>query len=176
MEGGGPIHNPVRPEVTGTCPSVMDPAATPRILGTADISVSVITARAQTSDTPPAPTREQASPSVPLASMTSLRGSQARRNRANVLAEVDSAPSVSIPTGIRYPHNSKKWQLGVGKCPGESSLEGVFTMGKGEAEIVFKPGQLICPFRGHSQRTRPIHLTIHAWAHNGIPDGSLDCR
>ena len=49
-------------------------------------------------------------------------------------------------------------------------------MGKGEAEIVFKPGQLICPFRGHSQRTRPTHLTNHAWVHNGIPDGSPDCR
>ena len=100
LEGGGPIHNPVRPAVTGTSPSVLDPADALRILGTADISVSVIPARAQTSDTPPAQTREQASPFVPLASMTSLRGSQARLNRAKVLAEVDSAPAVSIPTGI----------------------------------------------------------------------------
>ena len=150
LEGGGPINKPVRTAVPWTSSSASDQAATLRIIGTADISVSVIPARAQTTDTPPAQPRAKASPSVPLASMTSLRGPQARRNRANVLAGVDSAPSVSIPTGIRYPHNSKKWQLGVGKCPGESSLEGVFAMGKGEAEIVFKPGQLICPFRGHS--------------------------
>ena len=53
---------------------------------------------------------------------------------------------------------------------------GVFAMGNGEEEIVLKPGQLICPFRGHSQRTLPTHLNNHAWAHNGIPDGSPDCR
>ena len=107
--------------------------------------------------------------------MASLRGPQARSNRATVLAGINCAPSVNVPTGIRFPHNSKKWQLGVGKCPGEATLEGVFAMGKKEAEIVFQPGQLICPFRGHSQSIRPT-FNSQTWAHNGIPDGSPGCQ
>jgi hypothetical protein len=131
LEGGGPINKPVRTAVPWTSSSASDQAATLRIIGTADIGVSVIPARAQTTDTPPAQPRAKASPSVPLASMTSLRGPQARRNRANVLAGVDSAPSVSIPTGIRYPHNSKKWQLGVENALGKALSKEFLPWGKG---------------------------------------------
>ena len=48
-------------------------------------------------------------------------------------------------------------------------------MGKEEAEIVFQPGELICPFQGHSQSTKPT-FNSQTWAHNGIPEGSPGCR
>jgi hypothetical protein len=108
--------------------------------------------------------------------MASLGGPQAQSNRVKVLAGINCTPSVNVPTGIRFPHNSKKWHLGVGKCHEEATLEGIFAMGKEEAEIVFQPRQKIYPFRNHSQRTRPNQLNNHAWAHNGIPAGSPDCR
>ena len=44
---------------------------------------------------------------------------------------------------IRYPHHAKRWKLGVGRNPGDSTTEGVFDMGKDTEEVVFKFGQLI---------------------------------
>ena len=41
--------------------------------------------------------------------------------------------------------------------------------------IVFKTGQLICPFRGHQQSTRPRQPHNQAWAHNGIREGTPGC-
>ena len=48
-------------------------------------------------------------------------------------------------------------------------------MGKNKDEIVFKTGQLICPFRGHQQSTRPRQPHNQAWAHNGIREGTPGC-
>ena len=48
-------------------------------------------------------------------------------------------------------------------------------MGKEKAAIVFKTGQLICPFRGHQQCTRPRQPHNQAWAHNGICEGTPGC-
>jgi hypothetical protein len=126
-------------------------AATLRVTATADMSISVIPVRVQPTDTPTAQSRSEESSPAPLSSMASLRGPQARSNSATVLAGINCAPSVNVPTGIRFPHNSKKWQLGVGKCPGEATLEGIFAMGT-------------------------THLNSQAWAHNGIPDGSPGCQ
>jgi hypothetical protein len=165
LEGGGPPTKQVMGSPTRTS-SNLDQAA---------ISISVIPVRVQPTGNPTVQSRSEDSSTVPLSAMASLRGPQARSNRATVLAGINSAPSVNVPTGIRFPHNAKKWQLGVGKCPGEDTLEGVFAMGRKEAEIVFQPGQLICPFRGHSQSTRPT-FNSQTWAHNGIPEGSPGCR
>jgi hypothetical protein len=111
----------------------------------------------------------------PLTSMASLRGPQVRSNRVDVLHSTSNPPQINAPTNLRYPHHSKRWNQGVDKCPGESTLERVFAIRK-DVEMVFKPGQLLCPFRGHSQSTRPTNLNNHAWAHNGIPEGSPDYR
>ena len=48
-------------------------------------------------------------------------------------------------------------------------------MGKDKAAIVFKTGQLICPFREHQQSTRPRQPQNQAWAHNGIREGTPGC-
>jgi hypothetical protein len=48
-------------------------------------------------------------------------------------------------------------------------------MGKNTENIVFKAGQLICPFRGHQQSKRPRQVNNQAWAHNGIREGTLGC-
>ena len=165
LEGGGPPTKQVMGSPTRTS-SNLDQAA---------ISISVIPVRVQPTGNPTVQSRSEESSIVPLSAMASLRGPQARSNRATVLAGINSAPSVNVPSGIRFPHNAKKWQLGGGKCPGEDTLEGVFAMGRKEAEIVFQPGQLICPFRGHSQSTRPT-FNRQTWAHNGIPEGSPGCR
>ena len=77
---------------------------------------------------------------------------------------------------LRYPYTVKRWGLGVGRVQGERSLEGVFAIGKVKADgVIFTTGQLICSFRGHQQSKRPTHLTHHAWAHNGIPEGTEGC-
>ena len=56
---------------------------------------------------------------------------------------------------------------------GEEFGGGVFAMGKvGTEGVIFTTGQLICSFRGHQQSKRPTHLNNHAWAHNGIPEGT----
>ena len=144
-----------------TTSNASNQAATLRVTATADMSISVIPVRVQPTDTPTAQSRSEESSFVPLSSMVSLRGPQARSNRATMLTGINCAPSVNVPTGIRFPHNSKKWQLGVGKCLGEATLEGVFAMGKKEAEIVFQPRQLICPFRGTLRALNPLSTARH---------------
>ena len=111
-----------------------------------------------------------------LAAMESLRGPSARCNRGwtDGGREPDT-PEVNEPADIRYPHHAKSWKLGVGRNPGDSTTEGVFAMGKDKAAIVFKTGQLICPFRGHQQSTRPRQPHNQAWAHNGIREGTPGC-
>ena len=86
-------------------------------------------------------------PSRTLAAIESLRGPSARHNRGwtNGGREPDT-PEVNGPADIRYPHHAKRWKLGVGRNPGDSTTEGVFAMGKDKDVIVFKTGQLICPF------------------------------
>ena len=82
-----------------------------------------------------------------LAAMESLREPSARCNRGwtNGGREPDT-PEVHEPADIRYPHHAKRWRLGGGRNPGDSTTEGVFAMGKEKAAVVFKTGQLICPF------------------------------
>jgi hypothetical protein len=82
--------------------------------------------------------------SFDLASMGNLRGLLARQKRPNFnSAQVDSTRD-SEPREIRYPHNAKRWRLGVGRVQGERNLEGVFAMGKVGAEgVIFTTGQLI---------------------------------
>jgi hypothetical protein len=48
-------------------------------------------------------------------------------------------------------------------------------MGKDTEDIVFTTGQLICPFCGHQQSTRPRQPNNQAWAHNGIREGAPGC-
>ena len=83
-----------------------------------------------------------------LASMDSLRGPLARPNRANLHHNRDDGARDKTPMELRYPHNSKRWGLGVGQVPGERALEGVFAIGKVvKADgVIFTAGQLICPF------------------------------
>jgi hypothetical protein len=115
-------------------------------------------------------------PGMPLAAMESLKGPAARSNRgwSNRGREPDT-PEVHEPIGIRYPHHAKRWKLGVGQNPGDATTEGVFAIGKEMEEVVFKVGQLICPFRGHQQSTRPRQPHNQAWAHNGIREGTSGC-
>ena len=115
-------------------------------------------------------------PSRTLAAMESLRGPSARRNRGwtNGGREPDT-PVVNGPANIRYPHHAKRWKLGVGRNPGDPTTEGVFAMDEDKDAIVFKTGQLICPFRGHQQSTRPRQPQQQAWAHNGIREGTPGC-
>ena len=54
-----------------------------------------------------------------LASMDSLWGPLARPNRAKVKSEEEDRIRESIPTELRYPHNPKRWGLGVGRVQGE---------------------------------------------------------
>ena len=42
----------------------------------------------------------------------------------------DDGARDKTPVELRFPHNSKKWGLGVGQVPGERALEGVFAIGK----------------------------------------------
>jgi hypothetical protein len=111
-----------------------------------------------------------------LSSMDSLRGPLARQNRANFNSGQVNSTRDREPREIRCPHNAKRWRLGVGQVRGERNLEGVFAMRKvGTEGIIFTTGQLICPFRRHQQSKRPTHLNNHAWAHNGIPEGTVGC-
>ena len=57
-----------------------------------------------------------------LASMDSLRGPLARPNRANLHHNRDDGARDKTPVELRFPHNSKKWGLGVGQVPGERAL------------------------------------------------------
>ena len=84
-------------------------------------------------------------------------------------------PAVNEPADIRYPHHAKRWKLGVGRTLGDVTTEGVFAIGKNQTAIIFKSGQLICPFRGHQQSTRPRQPNNQAWAHNGIREGTPGC-
>ena len=84
-------------------------------------------------------------------------------------------PEVHEPVDIRNPHQAQRWRLVVGRNPGDPTTQGVFAMGKDKENIVFKTGQLICPFRGHQQSTRPWQPNNQAWAHNGIREGTLGC-
>ena len=93
-----------------------------------------------------------------LASMNSLWGPLARPNRAKVKSEQEDRTRKRTPTELRYPYNAKRWGLGVGRVQGERTLEGVFAMGKVNANrVIFTTGQLICPYRGHQQSKRPTH-------------------
>ena len=76
-----------------------------------------------------------------LAAIESLRGPSARCNRrwSNRGRKPDT-PEVHEPADIRYPHHAKRWRLGVGWNPGDSTTEGVFGMGKNKEEVVFKTG------------------------------------
>ena len=104
------------------------------------------------------------------------RRASARRNRgwSNQGREPDT-PEVHEPVDIRSPHHAKRWKLGVGRTPGDSTTEGVFAMGKDTEEVVFKIVQMICTFRGHQQSTRPRQPLNQAWAHNGIREGTPGC-
>ena len=101
-----------------------------------------------------------------LASMESLRGPLARSNRANLNHNQEDGTRDRAPVELRYPHNSKRWGLGVGQVPGERALEGVFAIGKVVKTngVIFTAGQLICPFRGHQQSKRPTHLTRRSYS------------
>jgi hypothetical protein len=79
------------------------------------------------------------------------------------------------PTDIRYPHDAKRWRLGVVRNLGDPTTKGVFAMAKDTEDIVFKTGQLICPFHGYQQSTRPRQPNNQAWAHNGIQEGTPGC-
>ena len=46
-----------------------------------------------------------------LASMESLRGPLARSNRANLNHTRDDGTRDKAPVELRYPHNSKRWDL-----------------------------------------------------------------
>ena len=83
-----------------------------------------------------------------LASMESLRGPLARSNRANFNHDQEDGTRDREPGELRYPHNSKRWGLGVGQVPGERALEGVIAIGKVvKADgVIFTAGQLICLF------------------------------
>jgi hypothetical protein len=111
-----------------------------------------------------------------LAAMTSLQGPLARCNRARVPdGNGTDKPVTYEPTGIRYPFNAKRWKLGVGWSLEAPETEGVFSIGKGTEEVVFKAGQLICSFRRHRQSKRPRQVNNQAWAHNGIREGTPGC-
>ena len=84
--------------------------------------------------------------------MSSLRGPLARCNRARFPdGNGTDTPVTYEPTAIRYPCNAKRWKLGVDWSSGAPETEGVFAIGKDTEDVVFKAGQLICPFRGHQQ-------------------------
>jgi hypothetical protein len=57
---------------------------------------------------------------VPLASMTSLRGPSARSDGATVLKRMEPSPTITHPLLVSFPQHAKKWQLGVGKWPGQN--------------------------------------------------------
>jgi hypothetical protein len=108
--------------------------------------------------------------------MSSLRGPLARCNRERFPdGNGTDTPVTYEPTDIRYPCNAKRWKLGVGWSSGALETEGVFAIGKDTEDVVFKAGQLICPFRGHQQSKRPRQVNNHAWAHNGIREGTPGC-
>ena len=113
---------------------------------------------------------------TPLAAMASLRGPLARCYRARFSdGKGNDTPVIYKPTDIRYPHNAKRWRLGVGRSTIAPGTEGVFAIGKDTEEVVLKAGQLICPFRGHQQSTRSRHVNNQAWAHNRIREGTPGC-
>jgi hypothetical protein len=111
-----------------------------------------------------------------LAVMTSLRGPLARCNRARFPdGNGTDTPVTYEPTDIRYPCNAKWWKLGVGWSSGAPETEGVFAIEKNTEDVAFKAGQQICSFRGHQQSKRPRQVNNHAWAHNGIREGTPGC-
>ena len=114
--------------------------------------------------------------SVPLASMTSLRGPSARSNRVTVLKGVKPSPTITHPQMVSYSQHAKKWQLGVGKCPGQEEIFGLFALSTRTTDIIFRPNQLICPHLGHVQSLKPTQVRHHAWAHNGIEEGQPGCE
>ena len=66
------------------------------------------------------------------------RGPLARciRERFNRSRKADT-PKIHKPVDIRYPHQAKRWRLGVVRNPGDPATEGVFAMGKDKEDIVF---------------------------------------
>ena len=113
---------------------------------------------------------------VPLASMTSLRGPSARSNRAMVLQGMEHSPTITHPALVSFPQHAKKWQLGVGKCPGQEQMFGLFAISSRTTGIIFHPNQLICPYLRHVQSVKPTKLRHHAWVHNGIQEGLPGCE
>ena len=171
LSGGGPIQTNLE-RTTSTAPRLDDGDQAPdliiRPIQTTRTEKEAIPCKANGGE----PTKGNGHSPV-LASMGSLRGPLARQNRANFNSSQVDSTRENTPREIRYPHNAKRWRLGVGRVQGERHLEGVFAMGKVDTEgVVFTTGQLICPFRGHQQSKRPTHLNNHAWAHNGIPEGT----
>jgi hypothetical protein len=110
LEGKEPITRLDMAQASSTSSSTCDQASILRAIATADISIRVIPARVEIMNTQPRIQGEnesltQTTPSVPLVSMTSLRDPQAQSNRAHAPYGDNNAPSVNVPTGIRYPHN-----------------------------------------------------------------------
>ena len=104
-------------------------------------------------------------------------GPNARSNRATVLRGVEAPPpTISHPQMVSYPHHARKWQLGVGKCPGQEELFGLFALSNRTNDIIFRPNQLICPYFGHVQSVKSTQVRHHAWAHNGIQEGQPGCE
>ena len=111
LSGGGPI--PTNQGLPAAPNQAQLPALTIRLLpkvGTDKVQNTYQYGAAETTKTkgqPPA-----------LASMDSLRGPLARPNRANLHHNRDNGARDKTPVELRYPHNSKKWGLGVGQVPG----------------------------------------------------------
>ena len=81
-----------------------------------------------------------------------------------------TCPPLNQPPSLSPPQHPMTPALNHGPWSGPSH-----TLRKGSEGIVFKMGQIICPFRGRQQTTRPQHQKNNAWAHNGIPEGSPGC-
>jgi hypothetical protein len=61
-------------------------------------------------------------------------GTSSTAESSNV--DQDDSSRVSEPSELRYSHNAKRWQLGVGRVPDEGTLEGVFAIGNVNTEGV----------------------------------------
>ena len=109
-------------------------------------------------------------PGRTLAAMESLRGPSARCNRgwSNRGREPDT-PEVHEPSDIRSPHHAKRWRLGVGRNPGDSTTEGVFAMGK-DTEAISRAhdrGNLTIR-HGHTMKFEKVHQAACTSTHTTI--------
>jgi hypothetical protein len=113
--------------------------------------------------------------SFTLASVYSLRGPHARSTRAKTIKEIDTAPLITGPEQMRYPHSAKQWQLGVGRPTFLEDGEGLFAIGTSAEGLVFREDSFISLIKGHQQATKPKQLNNRGWSHNGIPEGHEKC-